>query len=117
MHSFRPVFPLNTTRSCDNLICMKITKDEVKHIAWLARLELSESEIELYTKQLNDILLYMEKLNRVDTGNVEPLSHPFFTRTVFRDDIVKGSLPQEKAIENAPQRAKGFFRVPKIIEE
>lgn len=96
---------------------MKITKDEVKHIALLARLELSENEIEQYTKQLNDILLYMEKLNKIDTRNVEPLSHPFFTRTVFREDIVKESLPQEKAIENAPQKAKGFFKVPKIIEE
>ncbi len=96
---------------------MKITKDEVKHIAFLARLDLSESEIEQYTKQLNDILIYMEKLNQVRTEEVEPLSHPFFTKTVFRDDIVKPSLSQEKAIENAPQKAKGFFKVPKIIEE
>lgn len=96
---------------------MKITRDEVKHIALLARLELNENEIELYTKQLNDILLYMEKLNSIDTKNVAPLSHPFFTRTLFREDIVKESLPQEKAMENAPQKAKGFFKVPKIIEE
>lgn len=96
---------------------MKITEDEVKHIALLARLELKNEEIAQYTKQLNDILIYMEKLNQVDTKNVEPLSHPFFTSTVFREDVVRQSLPQEKAIENAPQRAKGFFKVPKIIEE
>lgn len=96
---------------------MKITKDEVRHIALLARLALSEEEVEQYTKQLNDILLYMEKLNQVDTKYCEPLSHPFFTRTVFREDNVRPSLPQEKAIENAPDKAKGFFKVPKIIEE
>ncbi len=96
---------------------MKITVDEVKHIALLARLELSEEEIEQYTKQLNDILIYMEKLNQVGTETVEPLAHPFFTKTVFRDDIVMPSLSQEKAIENAPQKANGFFKVPKIIEE
>jgi len=96
---------------------MKITREEVKHIALLARLELNEEEIEKYTRQLNDILMYMEKLNQVDTKNVEPLSHPFFTKTVFRDDLVKPSLSQEKAIENAPEKAKGFFKVPRIIEE
>lgn len=89
----------------------------MKRIALLARLELTEEEIEKYTKQLNDILLYMEKLNQIDTKNIEPLSHPFFTKTVFREDKVKPSLPQEKAVENAPQSAKGFFKVPPIIEE
>lgn len=94
----------------------KITKKEVEHVARLARLELSEEEKEVFTKQLNSILTYMEKLNELDTSNVEPTSHILPIQNVFKEDEVRGSLPREKALSNAPDRTEEFYRVPKIIE-
>lgn len=94
---------------------MKITKDEVMHVAELARLDLDENAVELYTKQLGDILTYMETLNRVDTENVPPTSHATFTDSAFREDEVKASILPEEALANAPQSEDGSFVVPKVI--
>jgi aspartyl-tRNA(Asn)/glutamyl-tRNA(Gln) amidotransferase subunit C len=94
----------------------KITKKEVEHVARLARLGLSEEEKEVFTKQLNSILTYMEKLNELDTADVEPTSHVLPIQNVFKEDEIKESLPKEKAIANAPDRTEEFYRVPKIIE-
>jgi len=95
---------------------MKITKDEVKHIAMLSRLELDEKEIELYQDQLSRILEYVEKLNEIDTTSIEPTSHVIELSNVFREDVVKESLAREEALRNAPQATDKFFKVPKIIE-
>lgn len=94
----------------------KITKKEVEHISRLARLELSGEEKEVFTKQLNSILTYIEKLNELDTKDVESTSHVLPIENVFREDKVRESLPREKALTNAPDRTKEFYRVPKIIE-
>ena len=95
---------------------LKITKDEVKHVAHLARLDFSEAEQEKFTSQLNDILMYVEKLNQVDTAGVEPVSHAIALNNAFRDDQVRESLDQELSLANAPDAKGHFFRVPKVIE-
>jgi aspartyl-tRNA(Asn)/glutamyl-tRNA(Gln) amidotransferase subunit C len=94
---------------------MKITKEEVVHVARLARLNLDEEAIELYAKQLGDILTYMDTLNRVDTEHVPPTSHAIFIKNAFREDEVKASVPVERALANAPQSEDGSFVVPKVI--
>jgi len=94
----------------------KITKREVEHVARLARLELSEGEKEVFTKQLNNILAYVEKLNELDTKDIEPTSHVLPIKNVFKEDKVKEALPREKALSNAPDKTAEFYRVPKIIE-
>jgi len=95
---------------------MKISKEEVKHIAMLSRLELDEKEIAVYQDQLSRILEYVEKLSEIDTSNVEPVSHVIELNNVMRQDIVKPSLPRDEALKNAPDSVDKFFRVPKIIE-
>ena len=95
---------------------MKITKEEIEHIAMLARLSLSESEKELFGLQLGSILEYMEKLNELDTKEIEPTSHVLSLSNVMRDDMPTSSIPREKALMNAPAHTEKFFRVPKIIE-
>jgi len=94
----------------------KITIKEVEHVARLARLELREEEKEIFTRQLNSILIYMESLNELDTTDVEPTSHVLPLQNVFKEDEVKDPLPRERALANAPDRTDEFYRVPKIIE-
>jgi aspartyl-tRNA(Asn)/glutamyl-tRNA(Gln) amidotransferase subunit C len=94
---------------------MGVTRKDVEHIAELARLKFSDSEIENFTHQLNEILSYMEKLNQLNTDNIEPLSHPVEGSNVFREDNVKPSIPTDEALKNAPEKDEHFFRVPKVI--
>lgn len=95
---------------------MKITRDEVLYVAHLARLELTEAEVERFTVQLNDILLYMDKLNELDTEGIAPMSHALVRENAWREDVVHPSLPPEVALANAPDPHSTFFRVPKVIE-
>ncbi len=95
---------------------MKISLKEVSHIAHLARLELTEEELEKFSIQLSKILSYMDKLNELDTSNIEPTSHVIPIKNVFRDDVVFPSLSSEEALRNSPERTDNFFRVPRIIE-
>ncbi|MBM4136723.1 MAG: Asp-tRNA(Asn)/Glu-tRNA(Gln) amidotransferase subunit GatC [Nitrospira sp.] len=95
---------------------MEFSKEEVEHIASLARLSLSEEEKELFGSQLSSILRYMEKLNKLDTRGIEPTSHVLSLSNVMRDDIPGPSLPKEEALMNAPDHTDKFYRVPKIIE-
>jgi len=95
---------------------MKISKEEIEHIAVLARLSLPEEEKELFGSQLSNILDYMEKLNELDTKGIEPTSHVLSLSNVMRDDIPMPSIPKEDALMNAPDHTEKFFRVPKIIE-
>lgn len=95
---------------------MKITKEEVEYVAHLARLDFSEAEKSKFTSQLNDILMYVEKLNQVDTTNVEPMSHAIALQNAFRDDSVHDSLSHDLSLSNAPESRGPFFRVPKVIE-
>ena len=94
---------------------MALTRDEVLHVAELARLSLGPEEIEVFTRQLNDILAYVSKLQELDTAGVEPLAHVIPMFNVFREDVVKEGLARETALENAPAREEGTFVVPRII--
>ncbi len=93
---------------------MAITVKDVEHVAKLARLELTEEEKEKFTRQLGDVLKYVDQMNEVDTSNVEPLSHPIDFVNVMRDDVVKYEQTEEALMQNAPDEEDGFFRVPKI---
>lgn len=94
---------------------MKISKEEVKKIASLAKLNLSEDEINEMQKDMSGILEYMDKLNTLNTNDVEPLSYPVDIKNVFREDIPGESLDREEALKNAPARTEEFFKVPKVI--
>ena len=95
---------------------MKIKRDEVTHVAHLARLEFTEAETEKFTSQLNGILLYMDMLNRVDTEGVAPMTHAIAQKNAFREDRAMESLPREETLANAPDARGDFFRVPKVID-
>lgn len=94
----------------------KISRDEVAYVAHLARLSFDEEELLRFTAQLNDILIYMDQLNEVDTTGVEPLTHAIAQKNAFRQDRVEGSLPVEESLANAPQAKAGFFEVPRVLE-
>lgn|SRR5512143_2386301 len=94
---------------------MSVTVHDVEHVAKLARLAFSEEAMQKFTHQLNDILAYMEQLNKLDTSKVEPLAQVVEMSNVMRDDTVTPSLPQEEVLRNAPDRTEKFFRVPKVI--
>lgn len=94
----------------------KITKKDVEYVAKLARLKLLEKEKDKFTKQLDQILKYIDKLNELDTEKVKPTSHTLPLKNVFREDKVRKSLKVEKVLENAPEKIKGFFKVPKVID-
>ncbi len=96
---------------------MKITREQVDHVARLARLGLSDEEREMMRAQLDAILAYIDKLNELDTREVEPTSHVIPMTNVFREDTVSPSLAQEEALANAPDRQDAFFRVPRILED
>ena len=96
---------------------MAVTIKDVEHVAKLARLAFTEEEKEKLAHQLNDILTYMEKLNKLDTSKVEPLSHVIELSNVMREDETKPSLPLEEVLKNAPERTEKFFKVPKVIGE
>ncbi|MCG0239105.1 MAG: Asp-tRNA(Asn)/Glu-tRNA(Gln) amidotransferase subunit GatC [Firmicutes bacterium] len=95
---------------------MAISRAEVEHVARLARLGLTEAEIEALTEQLGRILAHMEVLRQVDTRDVPPTYHVLPLQNVLRTDTVQESLSQEAALRNAPQAEAGAFKVPKITE-
>ena len=96
----------------------KITKKDVEYVAKLARLELKEKEKEKFTKQLDKILKFMDKLNELDTQDVKPLAHILPLKNIWREDKKKKSLTREQLLSNAPEVDKEgkFFKVPKVIE-
>ena len=96
---------------------MKISKEEVKETAELARLEFSEKELEKFTVQLGRILDYIEDLNELNTENTEPTSHVLELSTPLREDKVNQLITAEDALANAPEANDGFFVVPKVIED
>jgi aspartyl-tRNA(Asn)/glutamyl-tRNA(Gln) amidotransferase subunit C len=91
-------------------------KMDIEKVARLARLELSEEEKVTFGSQLEQILTYMEQLNRLDTAGVEPTSHAIPICNVFREDEVKPSFSQEEVLAIAPDDEEGHFKVPRIIE-
>ena len=95
---------------------MEISLEEIRKVAVLARLEFSPDEERLLAEQLGKILQYVEKLNELDTSNVEPLSHVVEIVNALREDRVRSRLSADDLLSNAPAREKNFFKVPKIIE-
>lgn len=95
---------------------MAVTVKDVEEVAALARLSFTDEEKRKLIVQLNRILEYMEKLNELDTSNVEPLSHVVERTNVFREDVTKPSAPVEDVLKNAPARTEKFFKVPKVIK-
>ena len=94
-----------------------IDESQVRHIAHLARLKLSDAEIAQFGEQLGAVLQYFEQLNEVDTDGVEPTAHPLPVTNVYREDVPVEPLGVEKALANAPARETPFFRVPKVLDQ
>ena len=94
---------------------MKITKEEIVHVANLARLDLDEESIGKFAGQIDNILEYVDMLNRVETKGVAPTSHAISLTNAFREDKVKEHLDRNKALANAPEKEDGNFVVPKVI--
>ena len=95
---------------------MKISQEEVEHVARLARLQLTGQEATTFTSQMDAILAYVEKLNELDTASIVPTAHAVPMENAFRADEVRPSIGTDNALANAPERVEGFFRVPKVIE-
>ena len=93
-----------------------IDETKVRHVAKLARLDLTGAEVATFTTQLSAILEYIQKLNELDTTDVAPLAHCLPVHNVFREDQIMESLDHESALANAPDRDEDFFKVPKILD-
>ena len=96
---------------------VRLTVDEVRHVAELAKLRLTEAEIEQFAGQLSAILEYAERLQEVDTSSVPPTPYILPLVNVMRDDLSAPSLSNEEALANAPDSEDGFFRVRAVFEE
>jgi aspartyl-tRNA(Asn)/glutamyl-tRNA(Gln) amidotransferase subunit C len=94
---------------------MKISKEEVLHVASLARLDLDDADIGRLAEQIATILAYVDKLDQVETKGIVPTSHAISLTNAFREDSVKAHLEREKVLANAPEKEDGDFIVPKII--
>ncbi len=93
----------------------KITIEQVRHVAQLSRLALTDAELVTLGGQLESILGYVAKLGELDVAGVEPMAHALPLHNVLREDVVEPSLPLEKVLENAPQTDGPFFAVPKVL--
>jgi len=95
---------------------MKLSRDEVLHIALLARLGLTDTEVDRLREQLSNILENFEVLQRVDTSGIPPTAQSIALQNVVSDDKVTPSLPQSQVLANAPQEEENFFRVRAVLE-
>lgn len=95
---------------------MKITKEEVSHVARLARLAVDEASVDKFAEQIGDILQYMDTLNRADTEGITPTAHAISLTNAFREDEETAPLERNDALCNAPESEDGWFVVPKIID-
>lgn len=94
----------------------KITLSDVEKVAGLARLGISSEEKEKLGEELNDILVYMEKLDELDTTDIKPMAHILPLQNVLREDTVREGLSQKEALKNGPEKKVGLFKVPPVIE-
>lgn len=97
-------------------LIVKITKEQVTHVANLARLNLTEEEKEHMTKDMESIISFVDQMNELDIKDVIPTAHIIPINNVFREDQVKPSMDRETLLSNAPSEEKGCFSVPKIVE-
>lgn len=96
---------------------MALTPDQVRHIARLARLGLTDEDVEKFSHQLSDILDYFERLESIDTSDVPPTAYPLDLHNVMRDDEPDPGFDLEEALQNAPDRHGDYFRVRRVLEE
>ncbi|MBT2638655.1 MULTISPECIES: Asp-tRNA(Asn)/Glu-tRNA(Gln) amidotransferase subunit GatC [unclassified Bacillus (in: firmicutes)] len=94
----------------------RISEEQVKHVAHLARLAITEKEAKMLTDQLDKIITYAEQLNELNTDNVEPTAHVLEIKNVMREDRAKEGLPREEVLKNAPEHQDGQIKVPGIME-
>lgn len=94
----------------------RISEEQVKHVAHLARLAITEEEAQMLTDQLDKIITYAEQLNELNTDNVEPTAHVLEIKNVMREDRAKEGLPREEVLKNAPEHKDGQIKVPGIME-
>ncbi|WP_455660407.1 Asp-tRNA(Asn)/Glu-tRNA(Gln) amidotransferase subunit GatC [Pradoshia sp.] len=94
----------------------RISKEEAKHVANLARLAITEEETDMFTKQLDSIITFAEQLKELDTTNIEPTTHVLHMKNVLREDKPSPGLPREEVLKNAPDHQDGQIRVPGIME-
>ena len=95
---------------------MKLEREQVLHIAKLARIELSDAEVETYSEQLSEIIGHFDVLDGVDTAGVEPTAHTLPIRNVFAEDVSRPSLPREEVLALAPNTEDGYLRVRAVLE-
>src|SRR5690349_7040790 len=95
---------------------MEITDEFVKNLAGLSRLTFKEPEKEEIKKDLQRMISFVEKLNEIDTSNVEPLLHMTDNMNMYREDVVQGSMEKSAALANAPKADNNYFKVPKVIK-
>ena len=95
---------------------MDIDIKQIEQIANLSRIKLTDDEKDIFREQLTDILGYIEKLNELDTDDVQPMAHATSIKNVFREDQQKSSFPRQEILELSPSSANGFFKVPKVLE-
>ncbi len=93
-----------------------ITRDDVAYISKLSRLNINDSELDNYVQHLQQILKYVEKMDEIDTSNVEPTAHVMPMQNVTREDEIKKSVSNDDALKSAPDVENGFFHVPTVIE-
>ncbi|KAB7705268.1 Asp-tRNA(Asn)/Glu-tRNA(Gln) amidotransferase subunit GatC [Bacillus aerolatus] len=94
----------------------RISEEQVRHVANLARLAITDEEVEMFTAQLDDIIGFAEQLNELDTTGIKPTSHVLDMKNVLREDKSAPGLPREEVLKNAPDHENGQIRVPAIIE-
>ena len=98
---------------------MKLTEKEVRYVADLANLSFSDDEVRKFARELDGILEHMDKLNELDTSNVEPMAQVLYTAdetATLRPDVERPPLGNDLALANAPQKGAGYFKVPRVIE-
>ena len=95
----------------------EIDAEMVRHIGKLSRIELTDAEVATFTRQLGDVLHYFDKLQELDTENVEPMAHAVELNNILADDTPREGLRPDEALANAPQRDGDFFKVPKVLGE
>jgi aspartyl-tRNA(Asn)/glutamyl-tRNA(Gln) amidotransferase subunit C len=96
---------------------MPLSRDEVRHVAMLARIGLEPGDVEFYAEQLSGILAHIDRLKELDTEAIPPTAQVVEIANTLRDDVPRPGLSQEEALANAPAAVDGFFRVPAIQEE
>ncbi|NYT01860.1 MAG: Asp-tRNA(Asn)/Glu-tRNA(Gln) amidotransferase subunit GatC [Methanosarcinales archaeon] len=92
-----------------------ISREDVEHISWLASIKIADEEKEEFVAKFNSILEYFHELDQLNTEDVEPTYRVVDLANVFRDDLSRPSLPPEEALGNAPRRAEGYFKSPRIV--